>query len=627
MSYGSKPLTVQAIQRLIQLWKDNPSYGSRYRFASRLAEQIYGTPIPTPSNIKAADKRLERLQKGETTLTSFTANMIAKLIGVSSLELEQRLFGAQTETIIAPPESNFRIEDGATGADTTSSKEADMAPKINGPKAMSGQAGDIRPPVTSSVPSGQGISTAGNSGDLTPQNPEYWLNLGLTDLAKLSDVDDIALLTFPLATLATLARRFADRDRLISDFTCRLSLLSSPMDQKQAALLLKIAQFHAFAGNTIATQTIIHSFARRLSEKDLHELGIWGGAPGGIANELFESSAKGFLAANKIKEAREALRKLGGFAKQRALNLPDEGRWRPSEAFISLKCRMNAVDEALAHFKWMCKHGYRSDDFFHERLIGLGLGLMNQERWNEAVALLEYCAYFLSDRIKKVSLWLAWFHSAPLNLPLSEASRIVDGITRYIRMEPRSYERARLMAELARAYAKQKMTRAYNHEINKARGALDDLQKDVAPKDVHDRLQHIKGAIDARLNLAHAYHQADNLKAAQSELTKILKVIKQQQNQGFSILLDDLPRKAADLLAVCGRFDEAIELALHESIPFVSTSILGKLLDEKMFLKLRQVYDSMSPFYFRLIFLTSLSLEFKRRSESGPQPSFCFDWL
>ena len=102
MSYGSKPLTNDARQRLVQMWQDDSRYGSRYQFASRLAEIVYGTSYPPPENVKAIDKRLERLQKNQTKLTNSTSNAIAKALGISPIDLEQRLFGSDSKKATVP---------------------------------------------------------------------------------------------------------------------------------------------------------------------------------------------------------------------------------------------------------------------------------------------------------------------------------------------------------------------------------------------------------------------------------------------------------------------------------------------------------------------------------------------
>lgn len=453
------------------------------------------------------------------------------------------------------------------------------------------------------------LTTSDSAGDLTPGKPEYRFNLGLTDLASLPDVDNRAGFTFPLITLATLAGRLSDRDRLISDLTLKISSLHELNNIFRAEDLFRIAKYHALMGNTIASRAVIGSFCG-LPEEIFRDLGIWENAPEGVFAALLESFATGYIKAKKNKEAMETLLKLRCFAKRRAFNLSDKEQWQPSEAFISLKCKMKAVDEALEHFKWMCKHGYHANKSFDGTLIGLSVGFMNQERWNEAVALLQDYEKYLADDVTETSLWLTWLLNAPPKLPLNIASRIVDGISNYIAKEPLSYERAGLLAKLARACAKQKMIERYNAEMSRALYALDDLLKGDKSSDRWRWLKQCDGELHVRLELACAYLKADNQTAAQGELAKILKINQQLLDNG----IEKYVSAVSNLLATFSRIDEAVELTLHGIIPFFRTSIFKKLLDEKEFQKLRRLYDSMATIFFKGFFFRELTNEFERRS-------------
>jgi hypothetical protein len=96
MARGSRKLEDEDARRLAKLWTGDSRFGTRYRFAARMAEIINETQTPRSDQIKAADKRLERLEKRKAKLTNPTANAIALVVGLSREVLEVKIFGEAT---------------------------------------------------------------------------------------------------------------------------------------------------------------------------------------------------------------------------------------------------------------------------------------------------------------------------------------------------------------------------------------------------------------------------------------------------------------------------------------------------------------------------------------------------
>lgn len=142
MARGSRDLDKDEAERLTKLWTEDAQFGTRYSFAARLAQVVNRTTQPSDSQIKAADKRLERLEESETKLTNSTANAIAAAKGISREEFEGRIF------LVTPPskadgaqkEATLRIEtDVLTASQIETGSFALRSVKLGGAPVRGGQ--------------------------------------------------------------------------------------------------------------------------------------------------------------------------------------------------------------------------------------------------------------------------------------------------------------------------------------------------------------------------------------------------------------------------------------------------------------------------------------------------------
>jgi hypothetical protein len=104
MSRGSRFLSQEETGQLVRMWSEDIRFGSRFRFAQKLAEVIGANDAPSDATIKAADKRLERLEKQQSKLTDSTANHIAIALGITRDDLDNRLIGNFSTTAILKPD-------------------------------------------------------------------------------------------------------------------------------------------------------------------------------------------------------------------------------------------------------------------------------------------------------------------------------------------------------------------------------------------------------------------------------------------------------------------------------------------------------------------------------------------
>src|ERR1043166_7124690 len=98
MSADMRTLDENAVRRLEKLWEP---WGSRNRFAGRVAEIANNTSAPTPEQVATQAQMLGRIVRGKT-ITTRSRQLIAEALGMTLAELDAILFPGAAAPVARP---------------------------------------------------------------------------------------------------------------------------------------------------------------------------------------------------------------------------------------------------------------------------------------------------------------------------------------------------------------------------------------------------------------------------------------------------------------------------------------------------------------------------------------------